>query len=1043
MRSRNLVRRALVLGALALGAALMAVPASAQSTGAIRGTVVNSETLQPLNGVQVSVPGTGRGALTNARGEFLILNVPSGEHTVRVEMIGYGTAEETVSVQPGATATLELMLHTAAVELDQLVVTGTAGPMKKRSIGNAVTQVNAAEIVDKVSNTTVQQLLQARTPGLTYMANGGTVGAGGSLRVRGASSLSASNEPVVYIDGVRVYSGAAGNWSNTWSASGITTAGGQHALALDQIAPEDIESIEVIKGPAAATLYGADAASGVIQIITKKGKPGQQAMRWNLRANYGTVDWAADPVTNYKACTQARMADTLSTGEPAWIGCQGVAPGTILQFAGLADNPSALRTGIARNLQVSVNGGGDGYSFYLSADNNYEEGVFLNNFMERTSARANFAFYPIDVMDFSVNVGYTNSHTRHPLNDNSGQGLVISAAMWNPGYNYAASSTWNPENEGFAWSAPSDANQYDNQLWGDRLTLGSTVNYRPFTFMRNRLTVGFDYAERKAIKYAEPGSMFSSEGYVFERRPLDRIYTVDYTGNLDFDLSESFTSATSAGFQYLLKQYKDTRAYGYGFSSPLHRLVNQAATTDASDYESQTASLGMFLQQQVGWRDRVFLTGAVRMDNNSVFGEEIEQIFYPKVMGSWVLSEEEFFPYAFVEQLRLRFAYGQAGSAPGPFDAVRSYAASTATLPDGSSAPALVLSSYGNTELKPERGEELELGFDFSVLQNRAGVEFTYYHQTMKDAIMSVPTPPSSGFVSAHYENLGETRNSGIELVLNAKPVQRENVAWESNLSLYTNDNELVAFGYERDPVLLAFYGQPQRHVEGYPLAGFWAQRIATDANGEYLRSTTETHEFVVNGETITRGDLILEDEASFIGSATPKWEMGFSNTLTLFNRLDLYALFDFKGGHYQYDYKDLSRCSGARCEAVAEAEAVLENPNASAAELDDAMTTLELYTSAGGLGTYDRKVSFIQPAGFVKLRDLSASYRLPAEWVSRFGASSASISLAGHDLFVHAPDYMGPDPEVNYYGSDPFMRVDAWTAPSLRRVTASVSLTF
>jgi TonB-linked SusC/RagA family outer membrane protein len=1024
-----------ILSMAAVAAMLSAadLPLAAQATGTVRGTVVEAGTLRPVSGVQVSVPALGRGALTDTRGRYLIVNVPAGEHTVRAQMLGYGAATERVNVQPGQSVTANLTLETAAVELDQIVVTGTAGPMAKRAIGNAVTTIDAAEILSKATNTTVQQMLQARTPGLTYMGSGGTVGAGGSIRIRGAGSLTAGNNPVIYIDGVRLYSGTAGNWSNTFSAGGISTLGGQHALALDQINPEDIESIEVIKGPAAATLYGAEAAGGVIQIITKKGQAGQQDVRWNARADYGSVDWSADPVTNFTACTAERMSERLDDDDPAspmaWIGCQGQQVGDVISFAGLAQNPTALRTGLSRNYQLSVTGGGDGFSYYLAGDNDYEEGVFLNNFMERTSARANFSFYPTDILDFTVNVGYTNTHTRHPLNDNTGQGLIISAAMWRPGFNYPeAVSSWDPAREGFAWASPSAANEYDNQLWGDRLILGSTINYRPFGWWRNRLTVGFDYNPRTAVKYAQPGSMFSSEGYVFERRPINEIYTVDYNSSFEHQLTDAIESNLSAGVQYLLKQYKDTRAYGYGFGSPLHRLVNQAAETNASDYESQSASLGMYVQEQVGWRDRLFLTGAVRMDNNSVFGEEIKQIFYPKAMASWVVSEEPFFGAGFVDQLRLRAAYGVAGSAPGPFDAVRSYAASTATLPDGTSAPALLLSSFGNPDLKPERGTELELGFDLGVLDNRAGLEFTYYHQTMEDAIMSVPTPPSSGFTRNHLENLGKTRNSGFEAVVSATPVRLPDVSWDARLSLYTNDNELVSFGYERDPILLGFYGRPQRHVEGYPLAGFWSRKLVMEG-GQYARDA--------------EGDLVLTDEAEFIGSVTPTREIGFSNTITLFNRVDLYALLDYKGGHYQYDYKDLSRCSGSRCEVVARAEAALADPNATEAQQEAAQLDLDLYTSAGGLAYYDRKVNFIQPADFVKLRDLSLTYRMPEQWSSRLGAERASFTLAGHDLWVYAPDYMGPDPEVNFYGSEEFWRVDSWTAPMLRRISASVNVSF
>jgi TonB-linked SusC/RagA family outer membrane protein len=1020
------------LGAMVAIVCTTVSPLAGQATGTIRGTVVEAGSLRPLSGVQVSVLGTGKGALTNASGEYLLVGIPTGSQRIETQMIGYSNAEQTVSVTAEQMASADFELSQAAVALDEIVVTGTAGAVSKRTLGNAVTTVNAAEVVDKVSNNTVSELLQAKAPGVTMMSSGGTVGTSGSLRIRGVNSLSAGNEPVIYVDGVRVYSGFSGNFSNTWHPSGVNILGGQNSSALDQINPEDIESIEVIKGPAAATLYGADAAAGVIQIITKRGKTGQQELEWNAKVQTGQTDWTVDPIRNYTTCTAERIAERLDEDDPnspfAWSGCQGLEAGTVIDYAGLADNPFGLRQGAVRNYQLSVRGGGDGYSFYIAGDRDEEEGVFQNNFMDRTSGRANFAFYPSEKVDFSVNMGFNQSHTRFPFNDNGGGGLVISSAMWYPGFNYQAARELSDEEfagtEGFAWNSPAFANQYDNQLWGERFTLGSTVNYRPFDWFTNRLTVGADVNSREAKKYAAPRSAWSSEGWIFVRRPQDNIYTADYSGTINNALTKDLSSNLSFGAQYLMQQYKDTRSYGYGLASEFNRLVSQAATTYGADSYREEASLGMFLQEQVGWRNRLFLTGAVRMDNSSVFGAEIERIFYPKAMVSYVISEEPFFNVPFLDQLKLRGAWGAAGSAPGPFAAARTYSAIVGTQPNGSGVAGVRLGAFGNPALEPERGEELELGFEAAFLDGRAGVDFTYYNQKMSNAILAVPVPPSSGFTGVQYQNLGEIKNSGIELSLNGTPVQTRPVTWNTRLSFYTNNNELVSFGYERPPIILGFYGSPQRHQPGYALGGFWAKQLVRGEDGEYLRDEA--------------GRLVLEEEESYIGPSTPTREISFSNTVTLFGNLDLYALLDYKGGHYQYNYKDLSRCWGGRCWEV-------NDPNAS--ELQREMFGDPSIREEKGYGFgywyYGRQFNFIQKADFVKLRDVSLTYRVPTEWTRRYGTDRVSVTVAGHDLGLWAPDYTGSDPEVNFYGDHEFLRVDSWTAPMLRRITASVNVSF
>ncbi|HEX2168369.1 MAG TPA: carboxypeptidase-like regulatory domain-containing protein, partial [Longimicrobiales bacterium] len=279
---RTFCRTILVAAVFAMSGAI-ALQAQ-QATGTVRGRVVTANTARPVGEVQVSVPGTGRGTATNADGQFLLLNVPAGTHTIRAELIGYSPLEQAITVTAGETVTVELELSESAIALDELVVTGTAGGQERRAIGNVVTQVRAAEAVETALIPNVQGLLNARASNVVVMPGTGMVGTGAKIRIRGASSLALSNDPLIYVDGVRVDNAQA-------TGPSVQAFGSSVISRWNDFNPDDIESIEVIKGPAAATLYGTEASKGVVHIITKKGKIGTPV--WNFSMRQG-ASWFQD-----------------------------------------------------------------------------------------------------------------------------------------------------------------------------------------------------------------------------------------------------------------------------------------------------------------------------------------------------------------------------------------------------------------------------------------------------------------------------------------------------------------------------------------------------------------------------------------------------------------------------------------------------------------------------------------------------------------------------------------------------------------------------
>jgi TonB-dependent starch-binding outer membrane protein SusC len=1000
---------------LALGAA----PVMAQATGVIRGTVVDAVTERPLANVQVSLAGTSRGTLTNAAGNFLLLNVPTGTYEVRADLIGYATVTQEVTVREGEASQLLLRMTVSAVAIDEIVVTGVAGATSRRTLGNSITTVNAAQMAEQTAITSLTELLQSKTPGVQILTNSGTLGTAADIRIRGASSLT-NTRPVVFIDGVRYNNADLGSF--TPSGAGTTSFSGQTTSAFDFINPNDIESIEVVKGPAAATLYGAEAANGVIQIITKRGMRGEQGVRWDFRTEYAQNEWALTIPDNYTTCTSARIAELDAAGNPLWPGCQGVSPNTILRENPLRDDPAALRTGDVFRSSVSARGGGERYAFYLAADMNEEKGVFYNNYNNRRSVRANFSVHPNDWLDVAVASSYAQGDLRLPVGDEAAQGMLLSAFRGRPGR-----VTTDPLNSGWATTRAEQANQYDNTTRSDRLTLGTTVNVTPVSWFRNRVTVGLDYTASLAQVLSPPGSVDASfagqaTGAIAQRVPRNYVYTVDYSGNLDRVLSDSWTSTTSFGVQAISRKFEMLNATGTGLGAPDITLISAATTTVGGNSYSENKSLGFFLQQQVGWNNRMFLTAAVRADDNSSFGDSFDWIYYPKASVAWVLSEEPaleaLFDRARFNHFKLRAAWGEAGQAPAPFAATQTYTVDRAIRPDGTVVSALRPSSIGNPDLKAEHGREFEIGFDAALLDDRLGLEVTYYDKSMKDVIIAVSAPGSSGFAGAFYgftgarlQNLGETSNTGLEVALNATPYQTRRVAWDTWIALATNSNKLVSFGDDRDQLIVSgqSYGALQRHREGYPLAGYWWTVPLRDANGLPIPVTATS---------------VQLDTLQYLGPSAPTREVSFGNTFTLFRDWRVFVLFDHKAGHYLWNYREYNRCAVQQnCER-------LNNP----ANADHPDRPIWLATNAQGY--------WVQPADFVKLRDVSVTYSLPERFAQLFRASAANITVAAHNLAVWS-DYEGIDPEVSGYGNRQFARADVYPVPMLRRMSMAMNFSF
>lgn len=963
------------------------------AVGSVAGRVVDASRGVTLAGVTIVIEGSTLRAITDADGRYAITNVPAGTHTLVARRIGYESSRQTITVVDNQRATVDFSLTAANVVLDEVIITGTVGGETRRSIGNAVATIDAAEAVELAGTTDVGSLINARAPGVIVTPGTGRLGSGPNINIRGRSTLSLNQQPLIYIDGVRVVNDVA---------TGPSVQGGDVVSRLNDISPEDIESIEIIKGPAAATIYGTEAANGVIQIITKRGVAG--APRLTAVVRQGTT-WFQDVEgrmpTNYRK-------DPGSGEIIAWNGArEEKARGTPL-----------FETGHLQTYQLSLSGGTDLLRYYLSGTYDNDRGIEPTNKLKRFTGHANLVLSPHESFDVTTSVNIVNGLTH--LGNDYGGSIMFTTLYGEP---LLASTPF----RGFLLGPPElFRSLYENTQDVARVTGSVTIDHRPLPWLSHRLTAGLDETEEenKALArfVAEPEfqqfySPVDARGSInVDNRSITYI-SADYSATAMATLSPSLTAATSIGAQYYRRRTDLFSATGFEFPGPGLETVAAAARNEASQDFVTNTTVGGFIQEQFAWNDRLFLTAAVRVDNNSAFGEDFDMATYPKVSASWVVSEEPFWSVPSVNTLRLRAAYGASGQQPEAFAALRTYESTTG--PDD--LPSVTPQFVGNPDLKPERGEEIEVGFEASLF-NRVGVDFTWFSKRTKDAILLRSVPPSGGFTGSQFVNIGEVSNRGLELLLTAEVLRRENVLWDWQLNLGTARDRIEDLG----GIPFISLGLPsQRHVEGYPIGGFWGQRVV---EAELDPATGQAINLMCDGGPDNDNQPVPCSSAPrvFLGTPTPKMTGAIGTTLTLFNNLRLYGLIDFKRGHKKLETDGLLRCGIFRyCEANVRPE-------------DFDPIHVANVQNAGGFGIIDH---FVQDAGFARLREISASYTLPDSWAQRAGASRVTLTVTGRNLHTWT-DYDGLDPESEI-GIGEVLAYDQARIPTLAQFITTLSLTF
>lgn len=490
--------------------------------------------------------------------------------------------------------------------------------------------------------------------------------------------------------------------------------------------------------------------------------------------------------------------------------------------------------------------------------------------------------------------------------------------------------------------------------------------------------------------------------------------TVDYNVSVTQAVNEGLTSTTSAGFQYYRRRTDSNSITADEFPAPGLRTAAAAARVTGSQDYVTNSTLGMFVQQQFDWNNRIFLTGAIRVDNNSAFGEDIDFVTYPKFSATWVVSEEAFWNTDVMDQLRLRLAYGASGQQPIAFAALRTFAPATGR----GDLPIVIPQSLGNPDLKPERGEELEVGFDAG-FWGRVGLEFTYYNKRVRDAILQRSIAPSSGFSGSQFVNIGEISNRGLEVQLNVQAISRPTVGWDVSFSYATAKDEIRDLGgIPFIPLLLPM----QRHVEGHAIGGFWTREIVSAR----LDDTGQAVDILCNDGNGGATDCATAPPI-YHGTPTPTYNGGISTTVTLWNRLRLHGMVDFKGGHRLFNSNTFLRCTVLKiCELNVKPE------------MADPIVLAATQIS----GDFSAVSPFLEKGNYAKLREVSASYTLPGDWARRFGAQRATLTVAGRNLHTWT-GYTGLDPEGRADLSNAIISNDQAVLPVLPQFITTLRFTF
>lgn len=1037
------------------------------------GTITGKVTAQvggtPLGDTRVLVLTTTVAATTSEDGSFTLRNVPAGTVQIQALRVGYRSEKQSVTVTANGSSTVNFALATAVAQLDEVVTTAT-GQQRRAEIGNAVSTLpNVDVLVSQGQNSTISTLMEGKSSGVQVLPPNMTGGAP-IIRIRGLSSISLSNAPIWIVDGVRF-------------DSGVNSLNAQSSFSMiNSLSTEEIEDIEIVKGPSAATLYGTAAANGVVLVTTKKGRAGNRA-KWGLTAERGLVQDPTDYITMYANFGHAPGSTTPIRCKIASMVTDKVPSGNCISDSLTTYNlmedkdVTFVHTGKRSLYGVNVSGGSEQVRYFMSSEVDDEQGPIqmpgfeVNRFntagvsvrpewlhpeaATKLNFRGNLSAAISPTLDVSFNSGFARNENRLPPSGSSFEALYYTG-MQNYGYKgcpggkppcgldkQIASVNGSPLNEYFQY-APGDVMQRYRPQVVQRTTLSFNSNWRPFTWMVNDGTVGLDLADRdnsdlcRLNECAPTGTI--RLGAVSDLKVNRRTISAKASSTGSYSAKSWLNFKTTVGGDYTHIETDSVSASGTVLP-PGGSLVGQASIRSGNQgYPVADKTLGIYAQEVGAIRDRLFLTVALRSDQNSAFGTKFQSIYYPKASVSWMASDESFFPkWDWLNTLHLRGAYGASGVQPGRTDGLGILAAGNQSIANratgaATDTPGLAQQQIANPDLKPEKSEEWEGGFEAQMLSSKVRLEYTTYLKTTHDALIQVNIAPSSGAAQLNpLQNIGSTRNTGHELQINAQLIDRRSLGWDITLTGSHESNKVLDLGIDPTTGLgrILNPGGTQRQLAGYPINSLWYRTYSyNDANGDgILQSGVK-----VNG--VDYSEVVVDTNFHYMGYAFPRDIFSIQNGVDLLNHtVHLSALFDYRGGFSLQDGGNNFQCGTGpfACRETEDPSAPLQWQARNIAKVNG--TTI-------GSTRYTTSVGYLENGQFWKFRELSAAYTIPNRLLHYLRAQSgSSIVVAARNLHTWTK-YTGLDPEEFDSGNSD-TQSNFQSAPPPRYITFRLNLKF
>ncbi len=946
---------------------------------------------EPLPGVEIIIIGTQTGTVTDFDGNYTI-EAKDGDK-IKASYVGMSPSVKTVSG-----SNLDFVLKEDALGLDEVVVTAQSGATTKKQLGTVIHTVK----MDKINNrnvSNVSEALQGALPGAQIMRNSGSVAPSISIRLRGPSTILGSSDPLVMIDGIII---------NNQAREGIGTGGSSDPLS--DIDMNDIDHIEVLKGPAASAMYGSMASNGIIQIFTKKGKTGEPTVTFTSSVNFNSV-------RKYKPYNQTLLK---------WSNVNGVVEPTPIEKrydyqSYVFDDTMGTYNG------VKVTGGTDWTSYSIGGSILDNSGILRNSSYDRKNIDLKLNQKVKEWLKFNVGVIYSHNNTKEiPYASGSVykyaplQSLLFADNSINPvnedgSYNYM----------GWQGNPYESIDKIDATMDVDRVISNFTIQAKPLENLTIDYIFGYDYTSSNSRFLVPYGFTANADGDLQYSENLYGNFNSHIKANYKYQITDDIKASTGAGYQYMY----DKKRYNSQAKPSLAIFPNLEGMDGANDIVSHSslyeyAIWGGWVQQNFSLYDKIFLTFGGRWDEASTFGDGV-QTFYPKVSGSMVLSDFDFWQNGldkYINSFKIRGAWGEAGNmsvltSPALISVKNG---STYTPSSYLGQTTYILNSVaGNTEIRPEVTREYELGFDASFLDNRIGVEFTVYHQDVYDMLLSKAVAYSTGYTQ-RVSNVGTLTNDGIELTLKAVPVKTKDFNWNLAVNYSTNDN--VVSDIDGGYLSLNVFGNDNSIVaNGYPLTTFYGTFYATDANGNWVLDA--------NGNPqLAKGVMLDNDGDGFPESYEQMFDSNGQPTGSTLKKVLGKTSPDYIiSVNNTFKYKNFSL--NLNVEAV-QGQNVLDWDKRMAYSLPLSSTSIftgwefageELQNNTRGYYGNRFRIyeAFIEDGSFIKLRNVSLSYnwRKPIK-----GIKSANFSVSGSNL-LSIDNYWGYDPEVNSWGKSNVVR--------------------